>query len=67
MSFSPFLGGKRICIGKTLAESVAKSVLSVMMNQVEFDFVDPKVKDDKPASTFFHEQPTYRLYVKKLA
>jgi len=34
MSFSPFLGGRRVCIGKTLAESTAKCVLAVMMSQL---------------------------------
>ena len=67
MSFGPFLGGKRVCLGKTLAESIGKCVLAVMMTQIQFDFVDPKVKESKPAGTFFHETPTFRLYVNELA
>ena len=66
MSFSPFLGGRRVCIGKTLAENIGKIVIAVFMTQVEFEFVDPKVKDDKPASTFLHEQPTYRMFINAL-
>ena len=34
MSFSPFLGGKRICVGKTFAELVAKCVLPIILCQV---------------------------------
>ena len=67
MSFGPFLGGRRVCLGTTLAESIGKCVLAVMMTQIQFDFVDPKVRENKPAATFFHETPTYRLYVNELA
>ena len=66
MSFTPFLGGKRICLGKTLAESIGKCVLTVILGQVDFEFEDPKVKVDKPPSTIFHEQPKYRMTVKAL-
>ena len=65
MSFSPFLGGRRVCLGKTFAESIGKCVLAVIMNQIQFEFVDPNVKEDKPANTFIHEQPIYRMYVSK--
>ena len=66
MTFTPFLGGRRVCIGKTLAENIGKCVIAVFMTQINFEFEDPKVKDDKPASTFFHDQPTYRMLVKVL-
>lgn len=39
-SFSPFLGGKRICLGKTFAEVVAKFVVPALLCRFEFDFVD---------------------------
>jgi len=32
MSFGPFFGGKRICIGKTFAESMAKCILAIMVS-----------------------------------
>lgn len=37
MSFSPFLGGKRICVGKTFAELVAKSILPIILCQISVD------------------------------
>ena len=40
MSFGPFLGGKRICLGKTFAESILKCILPVIFNQVDFEFED---------------------------
>jgi len=30
MSFGPFLGGKRICLGKTFAENIAKCVIPII-------------------------------------
>ncbi|TNV80191.1 hypothetical protein FGO68_gene8755 [Halteria grandinella] len=44
LAFSPFLGGKRICIGKTFAEIVAKLVISGLVSRLEFEFADPKQK-----------------------
>ena len=40
MSFGPFLGGKRICIGKTFAESILKCIMPLIFNQVDFEFED---------------------------
>ena len=67
MSFGPFLGGKRVCLGKTFAENIGKSILTILFTQLDFEFVDPEVKREKPASTFFHPQPTYRMRVRKHA
>jgi cytochrome P450 len=32
MSFGPFLGGKRICLGKTFAENIGKCVLPIIIS-----------------------------------
>lgn len=32
MSFGPFLGGKRVCLGKTFAENVLKSLLPIILS-----------------------------------
>ena len=32
MSYSPFLGGRRICLGKTFAENVGRSVLAIVLS-----------------------------------
>ena len=44
-SFSPFLGGTRICIGKTFIEAVSKLTTPVLLANFDFDFeegVDPQ-------------------------
>jgi len=39
-SFNPFLGGKRICLGKTFAEVVAKFVVPSLLSRYTFELVD---------------------------
>jgi len=50
-SFGPFLGGKRICIGKTFAEYMAKCIVSVIISQLNFEFVDPIFLTKKPMNS----------------
>lgn len=40
MVFTPFLGGKRICIGKTFAETVSKIVGPSLLWAFDFKFVE---------------------------
>lgn len=54
MSYGPFLGGKRVCLGKTFAENIGKTILAIIFSTLELDFIDPNIRYDKPASTFFH-------------
>ena len=42
MSFGPFLGGRRVCLGKTFAESISRYLLTMIICQFEFDFCDEK-------------------------
>lgn len=39
-SFSPFLGGARICIGKTFVEAISKLVLPSLLHSFKFEFKD---------------------------
>ena len=41
MSFAPFLGGKRICLGKTFAEIISKVIGPSLFGMLDFTFVDP--------------------------
>lgn len=41
MSFTPFLGGKRICIGKTFAEASSKYILAMFLPKfANIEFID---------------------------
>ena len=39
-SFSPFLGGSRICIGKTFVEAISKLTLPVLLTHFLFELPD---------------------------
>jgi len=48
MSFSPFLGGKRICLGKTFAELVSKLIGPTLLLEFDYEFLDKKHYKEKP-------------------
>ena len=50
MSYGPFLGGKRICLGKTFAENMAKCIITIILSQVKFEFVNPLHYEQKPTN-----------------
>ncbi|CDW88283.1 cytochrome p450 [Stylonychia lemnae] len=47
-SFSPFLGGRRICLGKTFAENIAKLVIPIFISELDFKFKKPEHYLRKP-------------------
>jgi cytochrome P450 len=64
MSFVPFLGGKRICIGKTFAEVAARLVGPSIFSQFDFDFVNPEDKIQKKPNNFtLQEEPSVTLKI----
>lgn len=40
MSYGPFLGGKRVCLGKTFAENIGKCVLPIIYSQLDFEIIE---------------------------
>ena len=52
-SFTPFLGGRRICIGKTFAENIIKCVSPVILSKLDFEFVNPENYIRKPPNGLF--------------
>ncbi len=52
MSFSPFLGGKRICLGKSFAEIISRLIVPALVYQFNFEFVNPADKINKPRNDF---------------
>lgn len=45
-SFSPFLGGSRICIGKTFAEAVSKLVVPALLTNFKFELPEGVNRDE---------------------
>ena len=50
MSFGPFFGGKRACLGKTFAETMARVFGTILLYKFDFAFVDEKHYTFKPAN-----------------
>lgn len=65
MSYGPFLGGKRICLGKTFAENIGKCVLPIILMQLDFNFVDKDLYVRKPGNSLFKEEAPYHAHVRK--
>lgn len=42
LAFTPFMGGKRVCLGKTFAEVTVRFTIPLLYHFYEFDFVDEK-------------------------
>ena len=51
MAFSPFLGGKRICLGKTFVETISKIVGPTLLGHFDYEFVDKKYLKEKPQNS----------------
>lgn len=47
-SFSPFSGGSRICMGKTLAEIMETYITPMMMYHFSFDFINEEHRTNRP-------------------
>ena len=53
MSFGPFIGGKRICIGKTYFETISKLIGPTVLSHFDFEFLDQELMMKKPPNHFF--------------
>lgn len=66
MSFGPFLGGKRVCLGKTFAENMTKCILPIFIHQFKFEFQEKEFYEKKPTLTFGMEEPVIMTKLIKL-
>jgi cytochrome P450 len=48
LAFTPFLGGKRICLGKTLVEVMVRFTIPLLFYHFDFEYQNPAHKVDKP-------------------
>ena len=44
LSFTPFMGGKRMCVGKTFAEIAVKFTIPMLYHCFDFELVDPTIE-----------------------
>ena len=68
-SFQPFLGGRRICLGKTFAEVVAKFIIPAFLCKMDFEMADSDMQKGikpKPNVNIAQEiDPVIMMKVKK--
>ncbi len=57
------MGGKRICLGKTFAEVVAKFVVPALYSKFEFSFADTQINFENPDERAKFEKPKLNLDV----
>jgi cytochrome P450 len=52
-AFTPFLGGKRMCIGKTFVETMSKIVGPTLIGHFNFEYIDKILMTEKPLNNLF--------------
>lgn len=53
-AFSPFMGGKRACIGKTFAEVIIRFTVPIMLYHLDFKLDKPEYRAKKPQFNFLN-------------
>ena len=67
MSFGPFLGGKRVCLGKNLTEVISRIITPAIIYQFDFEFANPEHKIKKPTNTLAcAKEPEIMMSIKTL-
>ena len=67
-SFSPFLGGQRICIGKTFIEVVSKLTVPTLLSNFVFDFAEGVDRENIPHmhnNMVATKAPVFKARIKK--
>lgn len=48
LSYTPFFGGKRVCLGKTFAETSIRFTIPLIFHFLDFEFANENQKVNKP-------------------
>jgi cytochrome P450 len=48
LAFQPFLGGQRVCMGKSFAEMMVRYTISIMLWHYDFELIDQEQIENKP-------------------
>ncbi len=63
MSYGPFLGGKRICLGKTFAENIGRLIVCMVCSQIDFGFTNKDYYERKPKNDISVEEPKLTMTI----
>jgi cytochrome P450 len=65
MSYIPFFGGKRACLGKAFAELAGRIVGPTLLWKFDFEFVDKKHEIEKPLNhSLLTKEPVVMVKIK---
>ena len=56
-AYSPFMGGTRVCLGKTFAEIMLKFTIPLYYHFFDIELVKPEHKKDRPKVIFAASKP----------
>mmetsp|Transcript_22766 Transcript_22766/g.17194 ORF Transcript_22766/g.17194 Transcript_22766/m.17194 type:complete len:119 (-) Transcript_22766:38-394(-) len=65
MSFCPFTGGRRVCLGRALGEQMGKMLLAQIVTNYDIDLVEEKHKNRKPNFDLTLDNPPIPATIKK--
>lgn len=65
MSFGPFAGGRRVCIGKSFVDMVVRFTIPLIYKHLDFEYTNPKELDE-PKSDCNFAVPRPPKYMMKL-
>jgi len=65
MSYGPFLGGRRVCMGKAFSESVVKVIISMVLQMYTIELHDKDHYVNKPFIIGTPRDPPVYIDVKK--
>lgn len=64
LSFAPFFGGRRICLGKTFAEKFGIVIAAALTFNFDFEFVNKEYYEKRPIIGFHIEDPKILTRIK---
>jgi cytochrome P450 len=63
-AFAPFHAGRRVCVGKTLAENMIRITLPILSHFLDFEYMDQKDDIEKPQNNgVLREKPVVMMKV----
>lgn len=64
LAFTPFYGGKRICLGKGFAEMTVRFTIPLLYYHFDFEFADPKMMHEKQQYSVGNQiEPVYLMKI----
>jgi cytochrome P450 len=65
LAFTPFFGGKRICLGKSFAELAIRFTIPLLYFHFDFEFADPKLMHSKEQYGIANKrEPSFKFKLK---